>query len=753
MAANSPGNDGGPLPVRLATPLKTPGAQVAALTAMLLIAQQVAGKAARDALFLSSFRAAYLPIAMAAGAGLSMAADYWVSRLMARYSPANLLPLLFAASASGFALAWTVNLSAPRGAALLVYLQTVLFGPVMISTFWSLINERFDPHSARPAVARIASGGALGGVFGALATWRAPSLGTALLLLAALNTMAVVGALLTRVRRNVAGPPTNADVASPDEGISPFVALRATPFLRSLGLLVALGAAMSALLDYIFSVQAAAAYGKGQPLLAFFSLFWLVVAVLSFVLQMSFGRVVLEKLGLAVNVAVLPGIIIVGGALGIAMPGLGSASLLRGAEAVQRNTLFRSAYELLYTPVPEEHKRATKALIDVAFDRFGTMFGSGITLLVVHAFSRTEGPLLLAAVVALALVTLPVTRKLHFGYVAALQQGLRAGAQRLAPPGDEELADRGSRAPPQVARDKLIERIEVMQPGGLSALLDSPAAGSGGVPAPPGRALEALNKPDALLAAVRGVLSANPEQMRRALAALDSRGVAVACAILLLAHPEHHEPALQALRANAKSITGQLIDALLDPSMDFIVRRRLPRALNQCATQRAADGLLSGISDERFEVRYECGRALLRISDADPTLAISRDRVLEAIQRELDSGRRILEGTSVEFEDDPSEDDHSSLLDGLMRDRVTRSLEHVFTLLALHLEREPLRMAFKALYHEDTTYRGTALEYLNTVLPAEIRDILWPYLGAAAPLPTARAAHDLLSELARVGAG
>src|SRR5438874_1453386 len=113
--------------------------------------------------------------------------------------------------------------------------------------------------------------------------------------------------------------------------------------------------------------------------------------------------------------------------------------------------------------------------------------------------------------------------------------------------------------------------------------------------------------------------------------------------------------------------------------MDFIVRRRLPRALNRCATQRAVEGLLLGISDERFEVRYECGRALLRISDADPQLVISRDKVLEAIQRELTAGKRMLQGTNVDFEDDPNDDEPSLLLDGLLHDRVTRSLEHVFT--------------------------------------------------------------------------
>jgi len=735
----------------LGRPLETPGAQAAAVTSLLLIAQQVAGKAARDALFLSSFHASHLPTAMAAGAILSLAAAYWVSRLMARHAPATIMLLLCATSASGFTLEWALDLSAPRVAAVLVYLQTALVGPVIISTFWALINERFDPHTAKRAVARIAGGGTLGGVLGGLAAWRASSLvqpGTVLLFLAALNALAIGGTLLTRARKEAA-PASVADTA-PAETVSPFVVLRAEPFLRNLAVLIALGAALSALLDYIFSAQAAAAFGKGQPLLSFFSLFWLAVGVLSFLLQISLGRVALEKLGLAVSIAVLPGIIILGGAFGLAMPGLLSASLLRGAEAVQRNTLFRSAYELLYTPLPEERKRATKAFIDVGFDRLGTFVGSGVALIGLYAFARGQGTFLLGAVVVLAIATLPVARQIHVGYLAALQQGLRDGAKKLEVSHDRDAASRHSLAPQHVDREKLIERIEVMQPGGLTALLEATSVQPASLEAP-GRALAALKKPEALLSSARDVLFAQSERLQHALESLDARGPAVACAILLLAHAEHHERALQALRRSAASITGQLIDALLDPTMDFVVRRRLPRALNQCLTQRAADGLLLGIGDERFEVRYACGRALLRVSDGDPQLSISREKVMEAVKRELDSEKRMLEGTSAEFEEDPGADAESSLLDGLRRDRVTRSLEHVFTILSLHLEREPLRMAFRALYHEDTRYRGTALEYLDTVLPGEIREILWPYLGAAAPLTTARAAHELLADLARVG--
>ena len=54
-------------------------------------------------------------------------------------------------------------------------------------------------------------------------------------------------------------------------------------------------------------------------------------------------------------------------------------------------------------------------------------------------------------------------------------------------------------------------------------------------------------------------------------------------------------------------------------------------------------------------------------------------------------------------------------------------LAHVFDLLALALDPAAVRSAYRALGARDTR-RGTALEYLETVLPAPIRDALWPRL-------------------------
>jgi hypothetical protein len=53
---------------------------------------------------------------------------------------------------------------------------------------------------------------------------------------------------------------------------------------------------------------------------------------------------------------------------------------------------------------------------------------------------------------------------------------------------------------------------------------------------------------------------------------------------------------------------------------------------------------------------------------------------------------------------------------------------HVFKLLSLVLETAPLRTAFCGLHTTDQGMRGTALEYLDNVLPPDIRERLWPFL-------------------------
>src|SRR5207244_9341015 len=101
--------------------------------------------------------------------------------------------------------------------------------------------------------------------------------------------------------------------------------------------------------------------------------------------------------------------------------------------------------------------------------------------------------------------------------------------------------------------------------------------------------------------------------------------------------------ALFALRTVAEEHVGQLVDALLDPNQDFAIRRRLARAFSVCVSQRAASGLMFGLDDPRFDVRYQSARSLASIVDSNPRVQIDRDQIFAVVLREVAVGRGVWE--------------------------------------------------------------------------------------------------------------
>ena len=67
------------------------------------------------------------------------------------------------------------------------------------------------------------------------------------------------------------------------------------------------------------------------------------------------------KLGLGLTTSTPPLALCVGGLGALAMPGLWSVVAMRGGESVFRGSLFRTGYEIFYTPVPPNEKRAAKS--------------------------------------------------------------------------------------------------------------------------------------------------------------------------------------------------------------------------------------------------------------------------------------------------------------------------------------------------------------------------------------------------------
>ncbi|HMI31443.1 MAG TPA: hypothetical protein VK527_06860, partial [Candidatus Limnocylindrales bacterium] len=549
-------------------------------------------------------------------------------------------------------------------------------------------------------------GGVLGGVIAARVGQTLPA--TAMLpILAAFHLVSAL--MVTRIgigpQGAVAGVVVRA--AAPEQAAvdpkritrSGLNALAGSAYLRSIVALVFLAALAEGFLDLTLKGRVGATFAEDGAQLSFFATFYLAVSLLTLLFQATASRVALDKLGPARTVAILPASVAAAAAGALAIPGLATAVFARGTESVISNSLYRPAYEVLFTPVPPREKRALKALADVGALRIGDLVAAGIAQGVI-LLSMAHAPSILAALAfAASIGGLLVAMRLRTGYVRSLERSLNSRAIQL------DLAD---------VKDSITRTMV------LSTL--RPASSER-----PGR----MDSTTVLRAIREG--RAAPELVDEAISLLASDEVALeAIEVLRGAGPEALEP---------------LIARLVDPREKFAVRRRIPLVLATYPGPRAVEGLTQGLGDHRFAVRYRSARGLSRLLEVDSTLHVEPGIVFTAILREVKVGAGVWEGRRLlDRHDDES---WSPVMDDVIRERANRSLEHVFTLLALVLPRQPLRIAFRGLHASDSLLRGTALEYLETALPPEIRKSLWPHLEDNRPR-RARAAGTVDEAVARL---
>ena len=73
-----------------------------------------------------------------------------------------------------------------------------VFGAILISGFWSVINERFDPHAAKQRIARIAAATTFGGIIGGVLAERVSAIFDVRTMLLFLSGLHMVCALAVR---------------------------------------------------------------------------------------------------------------------------------------------------------------------------------------------------------------------------------------------------------------------------------------------------------------------------------------------------------------------------------------------------------------------------------------------------------------------------------------------------------------------------------------------------------------------------
>ena len=105
---------------------------VAMTVATIMIAQHIAGKAARDTLFLTAFNIEHLPKVMMLSAIISVGAVLVMSRMLARFGPFRLIPTLFLISAVLLTFQWLLSATSPESTAVTLYLHVSALNSILI---------------------------------------------------------------------------------------------------------------------------------------------------------------------------------------------------------------------------------------------------------------------------------------------------------------------------------------------------------------------------------------------------------------------------------------------------------------------------------------------------------------------------------------------------------------------------------------------------------------------------------------------
>ena len=676
-----------------------------------MLAHQTASKAVRESVFLSGPGIDKLPLmVILTAAAVVLAVPLW-SRLLAQFGPRVIVPAGFLVSALAHLVEWKLPASETWVAAL-VYLHVAGFGALLLSGFWSLVSELFDTQAAKSSYGQIGAAGTLGGLAGGGALL-AVSVDSSLAMLAGLHTICAAGVWWLAREARVS---TLADSTTRASRLFDRRLLARAPYLGTVALLVVLSSASAGIVDFLFKKGVADSTDAREALQPFFAMFYMAIGVLTFGAQAAAGTVI-RTFGLGRSIATLPVGLTAATVIALITRTFPFLVITRSIEAVLRGSWFRSGYELLFVPMAPDEKRHTKTFLDVTCDRAGDALGALavqmtlVGIVTLPALAQIQPALLLAVVLLMSVAGILLSRRVDSLYIGVV-------ANRLADQKD-------------------VNEVAVQSETGWT-LLELPvelrAARASAAPATPSQPPAPMDPRLKRLADLRSGDRVRVESALRGLTRPDP--VEVTQLLQLLAWDDLAPRVRLTLERVAPSHIGLLGDALTDRETDFAIRRRIPKILGNLTSaepsERAMTALLAGLDDPRFEVRYQCARAINRLRGRTPGLAVDRDRIIAVVERELSVPLQVWDGHRLLDQQESAED--ADLNDPNLG-TTARNMEHIFSLLAIILPREPLQAAFRGIQSADPELRALTLEYFEGVLPPPVLARLWalPYFNDPTP--------------------
>jgi AAA family ATP:ADP antiporter len=327
------------------------------------------------------------------------------------------------------------------GILFLFYVWVAVFALVTVSQFWILANCIFNSREAKRLFGVVGAGAIAGGIFGGYLTkLLAGILGTPNLIFICTAFLAG-GIVITKRLYTITGTDQHLkrlrqkEQALPPTG-SPIDMIKQSRHLLLLTGIVGISVMVARMVEYQFSTVAAAQIQNADQLTAFFGFWFSNLNVISLLIQLFVTQRVMGRIGVGVSLLFLPAVIFCGSLLILIMPTLWAAVFLKVGDGAMKNSINKSALELMMLPVPSETKKQAKAFIDVIVDSAATGAG-GLLLLALTATVGFAIRPVAGVTLLLVAVWMVLALRIRREYVAAFRLKLISDA---APENDRSAA-------------------------------------------------------------------------------------------------------------------------------------------------------------------------------------------------------------------------------------------------------------------------------------------------------------------------
>ena len=397
-----------------------------------------------------------LPIAYLSAAVITGLAVFLHTKIRVRYSSQTLMTssLVFFVF-SGLLLHVFLQTDFGIQSAFLSYVYWVWAGvlvTVLVTQFWLIVIEVFNPREAKRLIAFCGSGGILGGVLGGvLAGFLTRSnlsnlllpLACGLLLLCIFIVRATFFIWHKQLSNATRSYQKQDRTESQQFGFrDSFHAVRKNRYLVVIAVLVVITVIVSTFIDFYFSSAVDEHFTNKEAMQAFFGLFYAGLLTFAFFVNIFLTSLLLRNFRIRLTLLLTPVTLFIGVLAVIFAPfTLSTAVLIKSTDEGLGFSLQQSVRELLYIPVSSELKFKAKPFIDMFINRFAKVLAAILLFLFALTLEKKVEYLtpvfdpglakdLLWGVIAFLILWIIFSLKIYKEYINAIRQNIKVKWKR-----------------------------------------------------------------------------------------------------------------------------------------------------------------------------------------------------------------------------------------------------------------------------------------------------------------------------------